>query len=101
MNRFRMYHLDQRISVPMTEIERTVRYEELSRIIEIDETLPEEEMEAVKNIYKQNCDIFQLPSDKLTFTPVRQFKLPLLEGAAIVNKKQYCVYLSCHSKNYA
>lgn len=43
------------------------RYQELLKIVELDPTLDPLEEKALREIYSENCDIFQLPSDGIPF----------------------------------
>lgn len=47
------------------------------------------EREAIESILHKYQDIFHLPGDKLSFTNVRKFNLPLMDNSKIINKKQY------------
>lgn len=67
---------------------RKLRYEKLIQIIDRRD-LPAIENEEISRILLEFHDIFHLPGDNLTFTNVKKFKLPLLNDAEIVNKKQY------------
>lgn len=76
----------QAISERIDFAKRTLELAELSRPRE---NLNSEESNALEKIYTENNDIFLLPSDKLTYTNARQFQLPLIERAGILNRKQY------------
>lgn len=65
------------------------RYKLLMQNLNLDENLNNDEFELLKHLFQDFNDIFHLPGDKLTCTNVKQFKLPLIEGTDIVNRKQY------------
>lgn len=67
---------------------KKLRYEKIIKIVET-EGLPPEERSIIDKILLNYHDIFHLPGDKLTYTNVKKFKLPLEENAPIINKKQY------------
>lgn len=73
-------------SVKMSEKVQELRYDKLIEIIK-----PNELKDQEKSVFKDLCwnyqDIFHLPGDKLTFTNVKKFNLPLLEASKIVNRK--------------
>lgn len=47
------------------------------------------EREAIENILHKYQDIFHIPGDKLSFTNVWKFNLPLIDNSKIINKNQY------------
>lgn len=65
-----------------------LRYDNLKKIVEnINWTI--DEREVIERMLFNYQDIFHLPGDNLTFTNIQKFKLPLVEKAQIINKKQY------------
>lgn len=71
-----------------TALKRKTRFEELLNILKFD-TLTEIEKIAIERVCWEYLDVFHMPGDKLTFTNIRKFQLPLTENAPITNKKQY------------
>lgn len=65
------------------------RYLELMSILSLDTGLNMAEKDSLATICRRYVDIFHLPGDKLTYTSVKEFFLPMQEGEGIVNKKQY------------
>lgn len=53
------------------------------------ESSSNESSDWLKNLCQEFDDIFHMPGDRLTYTNLRQFKIPLQEGATVVNQKQY------------
>lgn len=68
---------------------RETRYMQLMEILKLDPELQAVEKESVTKVCRKYMDIFHLPGDKLTYTNVQKFSLPFVEGAGIVNRKQY------------
>lgn len=65
------------------------RGNKLKEILQLETTLDAVALESMTQCCQDYADIFQLPGDKLTYTNVKQFHLPLLPGAPIIHKKQY------------
>lgn len=86
LNKFKVMQVME--SIEMTDRVRKLRCEKLIEIIK-----PEELQDNEKDVLNKICwnyqDIFHLPGDKLTFTNITKFKLPLIENSKIVNRKQY------------
>lgn len=48
-----------------------------------------EEKASISHIQKEFIDLFHLPGDKLSYTPIKTFELQTLPGSAVVNTRQY------------
>lgn len=86
LNKFKMMNLME--SAEMPEKVKQLRFNKLIEIIKPNELEIQEE-EVLNGICWNYQDIFHLPGDKLTFTNVKKFKLPLNESSKIINRKQY------------
>lgn len=85
LNKYKM--LVSMLSIEMPSKVQNMRCSKLIEIIQPDE-LNNTEKELLTEICWNYQDIFHLPGDKLTFTNVKKFKLPLVENTKIVNRKQ-------------
>lgn len=62
---------------------------QLKEVLELSDTLDQEEVDGIAQLCMKDNDL--LPRDKLPFTDVKTFLIPLLSGAIRANKPQYLV----------
>lgn len=82
-------HVGNGGSKAMSVEEKINRFRLLKENLALSENLSEEERGVIETICREYCEIFHLPGDKLSYSNVRKFTLPLIPGAGVVNRKQY------------
>lgn len=68
---------------------RWQRFLLLIQELNLPSNLSSQELDSLKSIFYNYANIFHLPGDKLSYTNVTKFKLPLQDENKIVHRKQY------------